>query len=95
MGSCLQKSRVDLEDVKVRCYGKMTRNERGRLRLTYIKVEPVVQLPEDDLNKLERCLGMFEDYCIVTSAVREGIDVDVQVYRDDGEGNVEAVDRPD
>jgi uncharacterized OsmC-like protein len=92
---CLQKSRVDLEDVKVRCYGQLTRNEQGRLRLTYIKVEPVVQLPEDDVKKLERCLGMFEDFCIVTSAVRDGIPVDVQVYRDDGEGNVEAVDKPE
>jgi uncharacterized OsmC-like protein len=92
---CLQKSRADPKDVKVRCYGQLTRNEQGRLRLTYIKIEPVVTLPDDDLKKLERCLGMFEDFCIVTSAVRDGIDVDVQVYRDDGEGNVGPVDKPE
>ena len=92
---CLEESRVDLGDVKVRCYGQLTRNEEGRLRLTYIKIEPVVQLPDEDLKKLERCLGMFEDFCIVTQAVRDGIDVDVQVYRNDGEGNEEAVDGPE
>ena len=91
---CLQKSRVDLGDVKVRCHGQLTRNELGRLRLTYIKIEPVVQLPEDDLKKMERCLGMFEDFCIVTQSVRGGIPIDVQVYRDDGEGNEDPVDMP-
>ncbi len=92
---CLQKSRVDLGDVKVRCHGQLTRNELGRLRLTYIKIEPVVQLPEDDLKKMERCLGMFEDFCIVTQSVRGGIPIDVQVYRDDGEGNEDPVDMPE
>ena len=92
---CLQKSRVDLGDVKIRCYGQLTRNEHGRLRLTYIKIEPVVQLPDEDLKKMERCLGMFEDFCIVTSSLRDGIPVDVQVYRDDGEGNVGPIDKPE
>jgi len=92
---CLEKSRVDLRDVKVRCYGQLTRNEQGRLRLTYSKIEPVVQLPDEDLKKLERCLGMFEDFCIVTQAVRDGINVDVQVYHDDGEGNEDPIDLPE
>jgi uncharacterized OsmC-like protein len=78
---CLTKSRVDLRALKVRCHGELTRNERGRLRLTRIRIEPVVDAPEGDIKKLERCLGMFEDFCIVTESVRNGIPVDINVFR--------------
>jgi organic hydroperoxide reductase OsmC/OhrA len=84
---CLGKSRANVEAMRVRCHGTLERNERGRLRLTAIRIEPLVTMPEEDMNKLVRCLGMFEDFCIVTEAVRQGIPVDVQVYRVDVEGN--------
>jgi uncharacterized OsmC-like protein len=84
---CLTKSRADVRSLVVRCNGELTRNERGRLRLTHIRIEPVVDMPERDLKRLERCLGMFEDFCIVTESVRNGIPVDIEVYRADGDGN--------
>jgi organic hydroperoxide reductase OsmC/OhrA len=83
---CLQKSRVDVRAFKVRCHGELSRNERGRLRLSYIRIEPVVDMPEEDLKRLDRCLGMFEDFCVVTEAVRNGIPVDINVFQVDGEG---------
>jgi len=30
---------------------------------------------------LERCRGLFEDFCIVTASVREGVKVDVELNR--------------
>jgi uncharacterized OsmC-like protein len=84
---CLTKSRVRMEGLRVRCHGVLTRNERGRLRLTAIRIEPMVSMPAGDVAKLERCLDIFEDFCIVTESVRNGIPVDVQVYQVDGEGN--------
>jgi len=83
---CLQKSRVDMEGLRVRCHGTLERNERGRLRLTGIRIEPVVTMPVEQASRLERCLAMFEDFCIVTESVRKGIPVDVQVFRLDGDG---------
>jgi len=84
---CLQKSRVDVEDLRVRCHGTLTRNEKGRLRLTAIRIEPLVRMPGEQASRLDRCMTMFEDFCIVTEAVRKGIPVDVQVYRVDEDGN--------
>ena len=91
---CLSKSRADVKAMTIRCYGELTRNERGRLRLTYIRIEPVVDMPEEDMKKMERCLGMFEDFCIVTESVRNGIPVDINVFRVDDEGNENPVISP-
>jgi organic hydroperoxide reductase OsmC/OhrA len=92
---CLGKSRANVEAMRIRCHGTLERNERGRLRLTAIRIEPLVTLPDEDVAKLERCRGMFEDFCIVTEAVRQGIPVDVQIFRVDGEGNEKLVQAPD
>lgn len=90
---CLTKSRVGMEGMKVRCQGTLERNERGRLRLTGIRIEPLVRMPDKDLAKLDRCLGIFDDFCIVTESVRNGIPVDINVYRVDGDGNETLVEK--
>lgn len=77
---CLQRSRLDVTGMTSRVTGKVTRNERGRLRAESYEVE--IQLPEPlsgQQSQLERCLGVFEDYCIVTSSVRQGVPVRVKV----------------
>jgi uncharacterized OsmC-like protein len=89
---CLSKSRVPMEGMRVRCHGELTRNERGRLRLTYIRVEPLVTMPAKDLAKLERCMGIFEDFCVVTESVRNGVPVDINVHLVDEEGNESPVE---
>jgi uncharacterized OsmC-like protein len=76
---CMEKARVPVTDVKARVTGTIGRNERGRLRIQSIKVvvEPTVDgVPPQ---RLARCVEIFEDFCIVTQSVREGIDVDVVV----------------
>ncbi len=84
---CLQKSRVEVDGLRVRASGTITRNERGRLRLTGIRIEPLLRLSKGDSKKVERCLGIFEDFCIVTESVRSGVPVDVRVHLVDDEGN--------
>jgi uncharacterized OsmC-like protein len=91
---CLQKSRADVRGFRVRAHGRVERNERGRLRLRHIGVELLATLAEDDRAKLERCAGMFEDYCVVTEAVRKGVPVDVRVLLVDGEGREVPVEAP-
>ena len=84
---CLTKSRVPMESMRIRCHGELSRNERGRLRLVGIRIEPLVRMRERDMARLERCLGIFEDFCIVTESIRNGVPVDVRVHRVDEDGN--------
>lgn len=62
----------------------MGRNEHGRLRITHIGVELQLADKAEVLEHLDRVLAHFEDFCIVTQSVRQGIAVDVSLR--DGEG---------
>ena len=66
--------------------GRLDRNEQGRWRLQDIDVR--IHTPgtaPDKPRQMERCLGLFEDYCVVTASVRRGIPVRVEVIGPDGE----------
>lgn len=62
---------------KARC--TMTRNEHGRWRVTRIAVDLQMGDAEGVLEHLDRALAQFEDFCIVTESVRQGVEVDVSV----------------
>jgi len=79
---CLHKAHVPPEAVTTRVRGTLARNERGRLRIGALSVALDLAGLEADARALQRCLGLFEDYCVVTASVREGIPVDVQVSVD-------------
>ena len=53
------------------------RNDKGRLRVQSMQVTIYPEV--DDPAKLERCLPLFQDFCTVSAAVREGIDIQVSV----------------
>ena len=57
----------------------MGRNERGRFRISGLDVtiEPTVR--GEPSKKFDRCLELFEEFCIVTQSVRDGIEVGVSV----------------
>jgi len=83
---CLQRAHLDVAGMSSRVTGRITRNQGGRLRADSYEVE--IRLPESlskERSQLERCLGVFEDYCIVTSSVRQGIPVRVKVVDAAGE----------
>lgn len=76
---CLRKVRADLKGMRVVGTGTIGR-EDGLLRLQKIDVEIHPKFgTDDDLDKLERCKGLFEKYCIVTESVRRGLPVDIEV----------------
>lgn len=62
------------------------RNEQGRWRIPTASV--TLRLPghNADYQRLDRVLAQFEDFCVVTQSVRQGIDVAVNVV--DAEGHV-------
>jgi len=76
---CMEKSRAPVTDVETDVETKLARNDRGRWRIEGIKVNMRVIVDESSKEKLARCRSMFEDFCIVTASVREGIKIDVEV----------------
>jgi uncharacterized OsmC-like protein len=76
---CLDRSRVELLDLKVRVQGSIVRNERGRFRVgsMHVLLEPT--LAGEDVERIGRCLEIFEDFCVVGQSVRQGIDLSVEV----------------
>lgn len=76
---CLRKARVEVEGLKTTVHGTLIRNERGRFRIGGIRVRLEPSVDPGDRDRMKRCLEIFEDFCIVTESVRQGIDVDVDV----------------
>jgi uncharacterized OsmC-like protein len=77
---CLQKARVTAQGIETEVTATIRRNERGRWRVAALDVR--VRVPEvspEQTEAFKRCVGIFEDYCIVTASVRQGIPVHVQV----------------
>lgn len=76
---CPDRAHIKVLDLDVRVEGSIVRNEQGRLRVGWLQVHLQPTLPEADLERIGRCLEIFEDFCIVGQGVRQGIDVRVQV----------------
>lgn len=56
------------------------RNAEQRLRVTAIEARLTLGAPADAIDRLDRILGSFEDFCTVTASVRAAIPVTVQVF---------------
>ncbi len=74
---CLRRSRIPVKQLRVTVAGTLVRNERGRLRIGEIRVSLAPDITPEDRDRIGRCLDVFEDYCIVTESVRQGIPVTV------------------
>jgi uncharacterized OsmC-like protein len=76
---CLQRSKLVVDKVRAEVTPTVARNEEGRWRIPHIRVKLFFKMSEDDSKRFQRCVNIFEEYCIVTSSVRQGIPVDVEV----------------
>jgi len=76
---CTRKARVEPGPMETRVQVKLSRNERGRLRIAGVEVEIDPRFAPGEREKAARCLELFEDFCVVTQSVREGIPVAVRV----------------
>jgi uncharacterized OsmC-like protein len=76
---CLGKSRVGVGGINTTVIGTYQRDEQKRLRIGGMQVTLQIDIADDDLQRANRCLDIYEDFCVVTASVRKGIDVDVTV----------------
>ena len=73
------KFKQSLGPLRTRVRGEIVRNEKGRMRIG--RIEVTIRLADEaaTVQHLERCLQQFEDFCLVTESVRQGIPVQVRV----------------
>lgn len=76
---CLRKARVTVTGMRTSVETRLARNEAGRLRIGGVTVRIAVDVAPEDRPRMGRCMGLFEDFCVVTQSVRGGIPVDVSV----------------
>jgi uncharacterized OsmC-like protein len=70
--------------IRVEIGADKARNEAGRWRIPKARVRILLADRAASFEHFERILGQFEQFCIVTQSVREGIEVDVSVVDADG-----------
>ena len=81
---CLQKAKIGVNRLETQVVGTLARNEKGRLRVREMEVTLTLDAATDQQARLSRCLSLFEEYCVVTGSVRQGIQVKVNVVDQDG-----------
>lgn len=75
---CLKRADVAATGVTADVDVEIVRTEQRRLRVGKVNVTLHTELSAGD-PALASCLATFEDFCIVTQSVRQGIDVAVRV----------------
>lgn len=77
---CLNKARAEVGDIETMVEGKMRRNEKGRWRIAEINVDISPEIDMEEFgNQYKRCHKLFEDFCIVSKSIEEGIPINVEV----------------
>lgn len=77
---CLKKKDFTLDNLKAEAEVTVARNDKGFWRVAKIDVNIDIEIDDPEARKrADQCRKMFEQYCLVTQAVREGIDVEVNL----------------
>ncbi len=82
---CLAKEDVPARALKCEATCTMIRNDKKRLRVGRIDVRITAGDELLESKKRDRCMELFEDFCVVTGSIRQGIPVGVEVYSESGE----------
>jgi organic hydroperoxide reductase OsmC/OhrA len=76
---CLRKAHIEVAGMHTTVRATMGRNERGRQRVAAIEVRIEPEVAPEDVQRMKRCLDIFEDYCVVAQSIRDGIEVTAEV----------------
>jgi uncharacterized OsmC-like protein len=78
---CLQKARAEVGIIETKVDGVLRRNKEGRWRINEINVEISPEIDQSFNSQFERCNKLFEDFCIVSQSIEQGIPINVKVNR--------------
>ncbi|MFX0197040.1 MAG: OsmC family protein [Candidatus Hodarchaeota archaeon] len=77
---CLRKARVNITGIRTIVKGIIARNAEGYWRIQQFEVNIRPSLRDSEKSSgFERCKGVFENYCIATESIRQGIPVNVTI----------------
>lgn len=76
---CIRKFKQDPGRVSTLVTTELKRNEQGRMRIGNVNVAIRLGQTQADIAHIERCIAQFEDFCLVTDSVRQGLPVHVSV----------------
>ena len=82
---CVSKTDVSPQSLKTTAICKLVRNEKKRLRVGGMEVRLTLSGDVEQSARLKRCLGLFEDFCVVSASIRQGIPIEVTVENEAGE----------
>ena len=76
---CLSGARIKAKNLETIIIASRERNKEGKSRIGKLEVQMRLYMDENEIKRVSRCLGIFEDYCTVTQSVSKGIEVTVNV----------------
>lgn len=76
---CVSKNDVAPQSMQTSATCQLIRNEQKRLRIGAMEVRIQVSGELAEAVRMKRCLDLFEDFCVVTASLRQGIPVAVEV----------------
>jgi organic hydroperoxide reductase OsmC/OhrA len=82
---CLSKDSPPAHSVRTEASCVLVRNEKKRARIGRMEVKLVVSDELAQSARFNRCKDLFEDFCVVSSSIRQGIPIQVQVIDQQGQ----------
>lgn len=74
---CLRKAGIEPLGMSATAQVQLVRNDERRLRIGEVNVTLFPEVAEPEA--VAECVSVFEDFCVVTESVRQGLDVRVHV----------------
>lgn len=83
--NCLERAHVPVGPIRTTVRAEVGRNDRGRQRVRRLAISiAATPLNEADRPRFQHCVEVFEDFCTVSGAVREGITLRTEVVPPEG-----------
>lgn len=81
---CLAKDDPPEHSLRAEATCILVRNERKRLRIGGLEVRLTAGRELTESKRFERCKTLFEDFCVVSASIRDGIPIAVSLLDEDG-----------
>lgn len=82
---CLAKEGPPANSLRAEATAIMIRTEKKRLRIGGMEVRVILNEDLAGSKRFDRCKDLFEDFCIVSASIREGVPIKVSVQDEQGQ----------